>query len=222
MLRICYGGTFDPVHEGHIAVALAVADALGARVWLLPSADPPHRPAPGATAVQRARMLELAVGDDPRLGVDRRELDRQGPSFTVDTLRELRRECGSDAVIVWVLGMDSVRQLDRWDRWGELLEHAHLLGVERPGAPVGPSALEEATPAVAAELDARRCGVVELLSQPSGSYAELPIRPLRTESASEIRHRIASGGRWESLVPDAVAGFIRQQGLYGTAGAAGV
>lgn len=222
MLRACYGGTFDPVHRGHVAIALAAADALQAPVWLLPSADPPHRRLPGASATQRARMLELAVADEPRLGVDTRELERDGPSYTLDTLVDLRREFGPELTLVWVLGMDSVRELHRWHRWRELFEHAHLLGVERPGAPVGPAALAQAAPEVAAELETRRCAPRDLGDRPAGAYAELPIRPLRAESATQVRERIASGGEWESLVPPAVARFIRQQGLYGTAGAAGV
>src|SRR5688572_722316 len=96
-LVLCYGGTFDPVHTGHLAIARAVRDALHADVHLLPAADPPHKGATHADAAQRARMLELAVGDrhtdDGRgLVVDRRELQRAGPSYTIDTLHELRAE----------------------------------------------------------------------------------------------------------------------------------
>jgi nicotinate-nucleotide adenylyltransferase len=219
MPRICYGGTFDPVHKGHLAIASAVADALAEPVWMLPAADPPHRPPPGASAEQRALMLDLAIACDGRLRVDRRELRRQGPSYTVDTLRELRRECGPHTPIVWVLGIDALHQLDTWHHWRELFEHAHLLGVERPGAPVGADWLHENAPAVAAELERRRCEPAGLLAQPAGRFAELAIQPLRPESGTEVRSRIAGGGDWQALVPPAVACFIRQQGLYGTAGA---
>ena len=222
VLLACYGGTFDPVHRGHVAIALAVADALQAPVRLLPAADPPHRAPPGASASQRAQMLDLAVDGEARLCVDRRELDRDGPSYTLDTLVDLRREFGPEVALVWVLGMDSVCDLHRWHRWKELLDHAHLLGVERPGASVGQGALAQASPEVAAELEGRRCTPLDLQRRASGGYAELPIRPLRTESATRVRERIASGGEWESLVPPAVARFIRQQGLYGPAGMAGV
>lgn len=216
-LHACYGGTFDPVHLGHLAIARAVADALQSTVWLIPAADPPHRAPPGASAEQRARMLDLAIGGDARLRVDRRELHRDGPSYTVETLRELRAECGPDVALVWVLGIDSLRQLDTWHHWRELFEHAHLLGVERPGAPVGADWLRAQAPAVAAELESRRCQPSGLGDAPAGRFAELAIRPLRPESATEVRTRLAAGGDWQALVPPAVARFIRQQGLYGTA-----
>jgi len=217
--RVCYGGTFDPVHLGHLAIATAVADVLSAPVHLLPAADPPHRPAPGASAEQRALMLDLAVGCDPRLRVDRRELYRGGPSYTVDTVRELRAELGREAPLVWVLGIDSLRQLDTWHHWRELFDHAHLLGVERPGAPVGADWLQQHAPAVAAELGRRRREPAALVRSAAGGFAELAIRPLRPESATEVRARIADGRDWQALLPPAVTRFILQQGLYGTAGA---
>ena len=177
MLHVCYGGTFDPVHLGHLAIARAVADALSAPVHLLPAADPPHRARPGVSAEQRALMLDLAVACDARLRVDRRELQRQGPSYTVDTVRELRAQCGPDTALVWVLGIDSLRQLDTWHHWRELFEHAHLLAVERPGAPVGEDWLRRHAPMVASELEGRRCAPAALGRQPAGCFAELPIRP---------------------------------------------
>ena len=95
MIRILYGGTFDPVHVGHLAVADAASALFDADVFLLPSADPPHRAPPGASAELRTAMLELAIAGHPRLRVDRRELERAGPSYSVDTLREVREEIGA-------------------------------------------------------------------------------------------------------------------------------
>ena len=108
-LRIYYGGTFDPVHLGHLAIARAARDELQVAVRMLPAADPPHRAAPGATAEQRCRMLSLAIGDEPGLLLDRRELDRAArnpgqPSYTVDTLRELRAELGPRPPRGWLVG----------------------------------------------------------------------------------------------------------------------
>jgi len=215
MLRILYGGTFDPVHAGHLAIARAVAAAFDHPVSLLPSADPPHRVAPGASAEQRAAMLALAVADDPALSVDRRELHRRGPSFTVDTLEDVRRELGPTAAIVWVLGIDSLAQLDTWHDWRRLFSLAHVLGVQRPLTEAGKDWLQQRAPGVYAEVGPRWRPLAELAGQPAGFYAPLAIRPLRTESATDIRQRIAAGLPWAGQVPAAVARYIRQAGLYG-------
>lgn len=214
--RILYGGTFDPVHLGHLAIARAVAARFSAPVHLVPAADPPHRPPPGASAAQRATMLDLAVACDPDLRVDRRELRRDGPSYTVHSLRELRAELGPDVPLIWVVGIDSARQLDTWHEWRQLFEFGHVLGVERPAGPVDPDWLRANAPAVAPELLSRACEPEQLATSPAGCYAVLPIDPLRQESATEVRGRIARGEDWQSLVPGAVAAFIREQGLYRT------
>ena len=118
-LRIYYGGTFDPVHLGHLAIARAARDELQVAVRLLPAADPPHRAVPGATAEQRFAMLSLAIGDEPGLLLDHRELDRAvrfpgRPSYTVDTLRELRGELGPSRPLAWLVGADSLLGLPSW------------------------------------------------------------------------------------------------------------
>ncbi|MFA6984952.1 MAG: nicotinate-nucleotide adenylyltransferase [Arenimonas sp.] len=217
MLRILYGGTFDPVHEGHLAIARTVADEFGQPVSLIPSADPPHRSAPGADAEQRACMLDLAVAGDPRLSVDRRELRRHSQSFTIDTLTQVRQELGPAASIIWVLGIDSLVQLDTWREWRRMFSLAHVLGAERPQTSVEKSWLQERAPEVYAEVAPRWREPMELAHRPCGLYAPLPIRPLRMESATDIRHCIASGQPWADSVPAAVAEYIRDAGLYRSA-----
>jgi nicotinate-nucleotide adenylyltransferase len=214
-MRLLYGGTFDPVHEGHLAIARRVHQALAHPVYLLPAADPPHRAPPGASAAQRATMLELAVGCERGLRVDRRELRREGPSFTIDTLAEVRAEIGPGEPLVWILGIDSLLQLDAWHHWRRLFEHAHLLGVERPGTRLAPEWLREHAPVVHAELAPRWCAPEALGTAPAGGYAPLPMQPLREESATEVRRRIAAGEDWSAMVPPAVARYIRERGLYG-------
>jgi nicotinate-nucleotide adenylyltransferase len=214
-MRLLYGGTFDPVHLGHLAIAGAAADVLSSPVYLLPAADPPHRAPPGATAQQRAVMLDLAVGCDSRLRVDRRELLREGPSFTIDTLREVRAEIGDAEPLVWIMGLDSLRQLDEWRDWRGIFELAHVLGAERPGTRTDQDWLREQAPHVQAELAPRWTSPAGLAASPGGGYAALPIRPLRVESATEVRRRIAQGEDWAALLPPAVARFIAEQGLYG-------
>ncbi len=133
-LLLVYGGTFDPVHRGHVAVATAAADASGAeRVLLIPCGDPPHRAAPTAPGALRAEMLSLAFAFDTRFEVDERELHRPGPSFMSDTLADVRLEMGADAPIALLLGFDAARGLPSWERWRELPMLAHLVLVPRPG-----------------------------------------------------------------------------------------
>src|SRR5690606_4964519 len=114
-----YGGTFDPVHNGHLAIARTAATALGCRVRLMPAADPPHRPPPGASAHQRASMLDLAVEGDDLLCVDRREMQRDGPSYTVQTLRDLRA-AEPDTPVALLVGADSFLGLPAWREWEAL------------------------------------------------------------------------------------------------------
>lgn len=212
--RLLYGGTFDPVHLGHLAIARDVARRLGAPVHLLPSADPPHRAAPGASALQRAEMLALAVAGDPLLRVDVRELGRAGPSYTVDTLAEVRAEVGPMVPVAWILGLDSVRDLASWHQWRRLPMLANLLGVQRPRTRVGQAWMQAQAPEAYEELAPRWTVPTRLLARPAGAYAALAMRPLRRESATDVRCRVATGGAWRALVPAAVAEFIAASGLY--------
>lgn len=135
-LQIFHGGSFDPVHNGHLAIARAVRDALGGELALVPARDPPHKPPTAASAAQRVQMLELAIAGEPGLRVDRRELRRPGPSYTVDTLFELRSELGEEVAIAWLIGADSLLQLHTWYRWRRLFDLAHIVAVPRRGVAV--------------------------------------------------------------------------------------
>ncbi|CAD7383328.1 nicotinate-nucleotide adenylyltransferase [Xanthomonas arboricola pv. juglandis] len=216
-LHLYYGGTFDPVHLGHLAIACAARDELGALVHLVPAADPPHRPAPGATAAQRARMLELALADTPGLALDTRELQRasrdRAPSYTVDTLRALRAELGPTTPIAWLLGADAFVGLSSWHQWEDLFELAHFVIAARPGTPLDLAAAPQLAAAVQGRCAAR---AGELGISPAGRLWSLQ-QPLRGESASAVRSRIAGGGHWQALVPASVAAFIAHEGLYGCA-----
>lgn len=215
MLKLFYGGTFDPFHNGHLAIARSARDELDIDVRLMPAADPPHRAPPGATAGQRAQMLDLAAADETGLVVDRRELrraerDPDSRSWTIDTLRELRGELGDDARIALLVGADSFIGLPTWREWRSLFQSTHFVVAERPGSPLDgelPDALAEAVrerwAATPAGLEAAPAGRVYRLRQ-----------PLHPESATDIRQRIAAGRPWRDLVPPAVAGFIAMNGLY--------
>lgn len=216
-LRVCYGGTFDPVHNGHLAVARAARDATRAQVFLLPAADPPHKGPTHANAQQRARMLDLALAGETGLKVDRRELYREGPSYTLDTLLELRNEFGDAWPLAWLIGGDSLNQLHTWHRWRELFAHTHILAVQRPGSPIDPESLARVAPLVAAEVAARWRTLDELEASPAGGLAVLPLQELRPESSTELRQRIAAGdGEWHEWVTPSVASYIDRHHLYST------
>ena len=132
-----FGGTFNPVHYGHLRSALELAERLELEhVRLMPSAEPPHRAAPRCSAEHRAAMVELAVAGEPRLLCDTRELRRPGPSYTVDSLIELREEFGSGRSLCMVLGCDALLGIDRWQRWQELLSLAHIVVIAQPVCPL--------------------------------------------------------------------------------------
>ena len=213
-LQFFYGGTFDPVHNGHLAIARAARDELDCTVRLMPAADPPHRALPGADAAQRARMLDLAVADQPGLVVDRRELERQGRSYTIDTLRELRAEFGAARPIALLIGADSFIGLPSWREWESLFDFAHFVVAPRSGSPLGGDLAQELA---ALTVDRWAESPDALKSAPAGRLFLLD-QPLYPESASEIRRRIARRQAWQGLVPPPVAAYIDAHGLYSRPG----
>ena len=206
-----FGGTFNPIHNGHLRSALEVRESLELeRVLLMPAARPPLRELPECDADFRAELVELAVKGEPGLVCDRRELDRPGPSFSYDTLAELRAEHGGDRSLSLILGTDALEHLDRWYRWKELLTLAHLIIVARPGWSHPKSGtvadwLSRHLADTPAALHGSPCGsaVLETLRQ-------LPI------SATEIRQIIADGRSPRYLLPDAVWQRIQNSGAYRT------
>lgn len=209
-LHLVYGGTFDPIHNGHLAIACAARDALACTVHLMPAGDPPHRAPPGADGATRAAMVALAIEGVPGLVLDRRELERVGRSYTVDTLAELRSELGASTPLAWLVGADSLLSLTSWHRWEHLLGLAHFIVAERPGIP-----LRDAVDGALGEaLQGRWTDDVQrLFASAAGSVLRLQ-QPLRSESASEVRARIAAGGAWRALLPPPVADYVATHQLY--------
>ncbi|MCC6560819.1 MAG: nicotinate-nucleotide adenylyltransferase [Xanthomonadales bacterium] len=208
-LTAIFGGTFDPIHVGHLRVALEVAEALDAVVHLMPALIPPHRPQPLASADERLAMLRLGVGSCAHLAVDDRELRRSGPSYTVDTLAELRHELGAGTPLVLCVGADAFAGFATWHRHADIFELAHVLVLTRPGQgtrAAWPEALR--TNAVT-----RRGSIPDLSHAPAGRIAELAVTPLSI-SATAIRMRIAAGRDPRFLVPEAVADYIGGCRLY--------
>ena len=204
------GGTFDPVHLGHLHGARQVCIVLGLRqINLVLSARPGHRDAPGASVSHRWRMLQLACSDDDRLLADDREIRRaakgERPSYTVDTLEEIRRQV-PDEQLLWVLGSDAFMELPTWHRWREVLNLAHLVVLQRPGASLAP----------AGELaDLLR---THRLSDPPETLCG-GIFCLEAEmqdvSASRVRATLAAGLSAGDLLPATVYTYIKKHGLYG-------
>jgi nicotinate-nucleotide adenylyltransferase len=210
-LQVFYGGTFDPVHNGHVAIACAARDACATEIRMLPAADPPHRALPGASAVDRAAMVALAIAGMPGLVLDLRELERAGRSWTIDTLQALRAESGPDVPIAWLVGADSFVGLPSWKAWRELFTLAHFIVAERSGSQLDGGV----APELAEMLQGRWTHEVDRLHEsPCGLVLRLH-QPLQAHSATDLRRRIAEGGSWRDLVPPAVADYIVERGLYG-------
>lgn len=194
-----FGGTFAPIHHGHLRLALELRERLDlAEVRIVPCGQPAHRAAPEVSAERRLKWARLALDGEPRLRIDDREVRRQGASYTYDTLAELRAEIGVDTPLVLLLGDDAANGFHTWHRWREIGGLAHLVFVERPYEPPAPA------PELAALLRGRRAGsVVELLAQPQGLWLSASIPPLAI-SSTRIRRLLAAGRSIRGLVPEAV------------------
>lgn len=203
-----FGGTFDPVHFGHLRAALEVLSgcALGS-VRLVPVGEPPHRDRPVAAGEQRLQMLLAAVRGEPRLVVDDREVRRAGASFTVDTLGAMRAESPATPLCL-LLGADAFLGLPTWRRWQDLATLAHLVVMHRPGTALAP------TGELARLLAERRCAdPLELRRSVAGRIFEQPITQLDI-SSSAIRAMVARGGDPRFLVPDAVRDQLMASDCY--------
>jgi len=202
------GGTFDPVHIGHLRGAVEVAETLGLdEVRLVPNFRPPHRETPNSSARDRLAMVRLATRELPLLVVDSRELERDKPSYTLDTLESLREELEADDQLFLIMGWDAFCGLPSWHRWDELLDHCHILVMQRPDAD------SEAPEALRDLLAARNVNDPLALAGSSGQIAFVWQAPLGV-SATRIRQFLASGRSVRFLVPDAVLAYINAHGLY--------
>jgi nicotinate-nucleotide adenylyltransferase len=179
------GGTFDPVHNAHLAIAGAALEHLPVeRILFIPTGNPPYREPPVASLAHRVAMLKLALQGNPKFGIDERELAPGATGYTVDTLRSLRAEIGSAVPLYLLIGADQYAALPTWHRPGELKKLARVAVFARPGF------------------------------KPVGSDAEtIPMEPMDV-SASDIRARAARGEPLARLVPAKVADYIARQGLY--------
>ena len=206
------GGTFDPIHFGHLRLGLEAADALGLEhVRVIPAGVPPHRAKPSASAAARLQMVRLATASEPRFMVDAAEALSPAPSYTVDTLLRLREELGSKQALCLLLGTDAFSSLASWSRWKRLFELAHIAVASRAGQGFDP---DRFPPALGVEFKARyRESAACLASAPAGCVVRFPMSALDI-SASGIRRLLARGASARYLLPDAVLDYIDSNRLY--------
>ena len=203
-----FGGSFDPVHFGHLRPALEILEALSLdHIRFIPSGQPPHRGVPQAPAATRLAMLKAAVADEKRFQVDERELKRATPSYTFDTLEELRAEHPGDRLVL-MLGLDAFLGFTGWRRLKEILDLAHLVVAHRPG-----SALD-AHGEIAMLVQERQVDDVQaLMAHAAGRIMLQPVTQLEI-SSSQVRQTVARSADVRYLVPEAVRRVIQDSKCY--------
>ena len=202
------GGSFNRVHCGHLSVARDVKATLKLdRMALMPAAQSPLKGVHSVSAEHRAAMLELAVASHPELDLDLRELSRKGPSYTIDTLKELREALGLQASLHFIMGDDLLPSLTRWSRWQEILHYAHVVVVSRPGTfPTLPET-------VAAWWSHHEMSLDALHQSPCGGVSRVECSPVNVSSTA-IRAAIELGSPVSEVIPDSVIEYISQHNLY--------
>lgn len=202
------GGTFDPVHYGHLRCAEQARRELSLEyLYLLPAGRPPHRGEPQASVAQRLEMLALARGEFPRLLIDDRETHRAGPSYMVDTLQELRNIFPRRPLLL-LIGQDAANQLHSWHRWRRLFDLAHIVILTRPAAHI------EYEPELAEQIGLRAVDDARDLSAcGAGRILQLDVEPVDV-SATAIKRHIRSGKTPRQMLPEPVLAYIRKNRLY--------
>ncbi len=205
------GGTFDPIHYGHLRLAEEMLElARLEQIRFIPAGNPPHRNSPGVSAQHRCEMVKLAIADRPAFLLDEREVRKQDKCYTVDTLKELRGELGNEQPICLLMGIDAFLQLHTWHEWERILDLAHIAVGYRPGFAFDTRSME---PTLHEQYQRRLCSVDRLAEKPSGGIIELSIPRLEI-SATMIRERISESRSIRYLLPEPVATYIHQHNLY--------
>lgn len=206
-----FGGTFDPVHYGHLRLAEEARQKLDlVNMYLLPAGNPPHRTTPFTTAAQRMDMLRLAIAEFPSLSIDDREIRRDGPSYMVETLKELRAEFPHRPLLLLV-GQDAANHLHTWYEWEQIFDLAHLVTFPRPGEE------KQYRRDLARKIERRSCPDLQsLLENSAGGVLHLELE-LIDISATSIQSIIRLGRSPRSMLPDRVLEYINENRLYLTA-----
>ena len=208
-----FGGTFDPVHYGHLALARAAFTQLELQKLLLLPAGNPYQKGrlPFASGEHRVNMLRLAFQHDADMAIDERELRRKGATYTFDTLVELRAEYGATASLVWLIGGDAFAKLDSWHRWQELFGLAHFAVIDRPSHRLE---IADVSAELRKEIDARVAGLLDTHTSPCGAVVILGMAPPPI-SSTELRARLNVQQTIRGLAPDGVCDYIERHKLYG-------
>ena len=196
-----FGGSFDPIHHGHLIAARAVGEWAGlSRVVFLPCRQPPHKHENDLLdGAHRGEMVKLAIADEPLFSFSDYDLTRQGPSFTIDTVRHFRAELGRDAELCWIIGADSLRELPTWRCVTELVEECRIITAARPGWTTD------------VWDDLRQTFTDEQIARLRSDVVETPLIDI---SATDIRRRISSGRSVRYLMPEEVISYVRENNLY--------
>ena len=205
-----FGGTFDPIHRGHLEGAHAARLALGLRdVWIVPARLPPHRGRPSASAAHRFAMAALAIHGEPGLLLSDLEMDTDGPSYTAETLDRLQQRGIDTRAICVITGADAFLDIRSWRDYPRLLDRCHFAVVSRPGVPA------LTLPAALPELAARMVPAsIQVGTEPRVLLVDAPTSPV---SSTDVRRAITAGAPLAGLVPPAVAAYIDRHGLYAPA-----
>ncbi|HUW50355.1 MAG TPA: nicotinate-nucleotide adenylyltransferase [Sulfuricella sp.] len=209
------GGTFDPIHFGHLRLAQELAGRLGLReVRFVPAGLPPHRTQPFAPAQQRLEMVRLGIAGNPLFALDEREIFKPTPSYTVETLLDLRRETGAAQPLCLFMGTDAFLGLTSWHRWRELFELAHIVVAQRPGFSGLGRAAAAMSPELRDMLNRRLVNEPEALDDASAGAIFVQTITALDISATQIREELMAGQSPRYLLPDAVLDYIQTNGLY--------
>jgi nicotinate-nucleotide adenylyltransferase len=214
------GGTFDPIHLGHLRLAEEVGEELALdKVYLIPAAVPPHKEGrPIASFRQRLDMVTLAARPSPLLEPFDLEGRRQGLSYSVETLEELHRLFAPEPDLYFILGMDAFYEIETWHEYTRLFDYAHFVVIPRPGTPSGQLESFLSSLDVPFIKKGRKKGQKQLFSGPSGKELMIKQAVLMDISSTDIRERVAAGKSIRFLVPAEVMDYIREEGLYRTHG----
>ena len=209
-----YGGTFDPIHYGHLRIAEELLDSIGLqRMIFVPSGAPRLRAAPAASRGHRAAMVRLAIQDNSRFALDEREINRPGTSTTVQSLREYRCELGENTALCFVLGIDAFIKINQWSEWQTLLNLCHLIVVGRPGF-VSISGEKDLPAEIRHEYSSRHAADASDLARQPGGCIYTARTSLLEISASQIRSLIGTAKSIRYLLPENISEYIKSNRLY--------